>query len=191
MLMKHGLIDVRDRHLHLKGSTALLKTYRSILVPVLVRSNKAEQITALRFVEVKKNLHYQDKAIELKKDIIKLHESKFTKYKDAKRLLKAQRLMNFNVETSEINTMLILSNKRLGQICNRSQRTGIKIQKALNDLGLVKTKRNTLLLEKGHNRRSFFSKCLNSSHQLSTQGNIFKVLPNRWTIVGDAQCRVK
>jgi len=190
ILRDKGLLNIKDGHLFLTGSTALSKLYRSFLTPVSVHQSRADQTTALRFVVAKRKLHNQDKVIILKKDIIKLHQHRFTEYAKAKSLLKAKKRLNFNVETSRIEERLVLSNANLGSLCNRSQRTGIKIQKEFNRLGFVETRRNTMILEKGHNRRSFFAKCLSSKHQLSSMGNIFVVLPNLW-LIPPAICSMK
>jgi hypothetical protein len=74
---------------------------------------------------------------------------------------------------------ITLSNKKFGAICNRSQSTGIKIQKALNELALIVSRSRTKLIDpKRHNRREFFRLELTSSHFLSKSGQVYKRLTN-------------
>lgn len=184
ILRDKGLIAIQDKHLFLKGSSALRKEHKSMLVPVLVCNNRTDQLTALRFVLPKRKLHIEDKAISLKKDIISLNNGVFLEPKEfviAMKWRKKYMWRGVNVETS-MKDKLTLSNSQLGYLCNRSQRTAIKIQKAFNTLGLVQTQKNWELVDTGFNRKAFFSKYFQGKYKLTKAGNVFRVLPNQWVL---------
>lgn len=184
ILKAHGLISTQYGNLFLKGSTALKKEHKSFLVPVMVCNNKADQITALRFVLPKRKLHIEDRVITLKKNIISFNKGEFLEPLEFARAVKWRKKYmgrGVDVETS-LRDKLTLSNAQLGQLCNRSTRTAIKIQKAFNKLGLVKTQSNWELVDRGLNRRAFFIKYYQGNYRLTKAGNVFKVLPNQWIL---------
>lgn len=184
ILRQKGFISVKNGNLHLIGRKHLQGRYKQRLTKIPLYATKQDQITYFRFILAKDNLDRQQRKIQLKKNIVKMHTSQRTAHKEAKRLLKAEKTMRskgIDVATS-INENLMLTNKKLGALCSRSQRTAIKIQKQFNSLGLVKTCRNMQFVQSGLNKRAFFEKYYLGKYLLSKSGNVFVSLPNIWQL---------
>lgn len=179
VLKKRGLCETIGPNLLLISTTKLKVKYASPLVPVGVSKNKSDQRNLLRFVLTKNNLHNQYRSYSKKDNILKfLHGERFA-YNETKKLMRqAKAYTEIQLENS-IQSDLTLSNKRLGNICNRSQSTGIKIQKSLNKLGLIRSSTRVKIIDKGHNRRSFFAQKLGSTYFLTDKGVICQRLSNK------------
>lgn len=179
IMAQKGLIKVTDGNLILIGSRKLNNKLKSTLIPIKYSANRKDQLTLLRYSLIKNNLQHQHEAVEEKKNVINIHKK--MPLKQLKKVLRKYGSLQA-VETS-INDKLILSNRKVGFICNRSQSTGMKIQKELNRLKVVKTERNVKLCSpERYSHRAFFEMVLPSKYKLTSQGLIYVQLPNSWSI---------
>lgn len=179
IMAQKGLIKVTDSNLLLIGSYKLRIQYKSTLTPIKYSLNRKDQLNLIRYSLINNNLYQQNKAIQEKKNVISIHKA--PKLRLLKKIIRKHGSLS-NVETS-LNEKLILSNMTVGVICNRSQSTGLKIQKALNKLKVVKTKRNVKLCStERYNRRAFYNLCLPSKYLLSKDGYVFLSQPNEWVV---------
>ncbi len=174
VLQKHEIVYL-EKHLYLKSTNEFKSEGK--LVPVGIDFNKSKQRDLLRFTLIKRNLHTQYKAYTEKNNTLKLLQGAYFPHKVAKRLLKRNRHLKLTAESSLVNDMT-LGNKKIGGICNRSQSTGLRIQKSFNNLYLITSFKRTEKVETGHVRRSFFEKFTGSSYFLSDKGTVFKRLTN-------------
>lgn len=184
ILEKHGLIWFANGHLFLKSGNQL-KAIDKRFVPVGVSANKAEQRTFLRFALVKRNLHSQQRAFTGKSEALQFHRMEIKSASQYKRLRKIAKV-HPNKQQLESSTfdVLTLSNQKFGSICNRSKSTGIKVQKAFNELGLVKSISRIVKIPLGKmNRRAFFSLGLDATHFLSFKGFVYKRMPNALELI--------
>lgn len=184
VLKKHGLCEISAGNLILKSTRQFAKENKS-LVAVGVSNNKADQRNLLRFATIKNNLHSQYKSYVKKDNVLRLLDGQRFSKKETKSLLNFRRRINIENPT---NADLTLSNKKFGSICNRSQSTGIKIQKSLNKIGVLLSFNRVEKVATGHNRRSFFELSLDASHFLSKCGTIYKRLSNGLTIPEGVLC---
>jgi len=183
VLKEHGLVNIYAGNLILI-STRKLFTFNQLMVPVSVSENKAEQRNLLRFAVCKRNLHSQCRQFKAKIDVLKYHKGLVTGFKAVKSALKKVKLYpdQQTLESSMQNEMT-LSNKRFGSLCNRSQATGAKIQRAFNSLDLIVSYARTRLIDaKQYSRRVFYKFDLDLNHFLSKRGQIFKRLSNGITL---------
>jgi hypothetical protein len=183
ILKQHGLCEIsagiNSTDLHLKSTNSFFAE-KQLMVPIQISYNKAEQRNLLRFATIKRNLHSQSRQFNIKNNALNYRKGLVKTYNEVKTGLRLAKL--FPDSTTLENSMqnvLTLSNEKFGSLCNRSQSTGIKIQKAFNELNLIiSTARVRLIDPKSHNRREFFRLELRSSHFLSKKGQVYKRLTN-------------
>lgn len=177
ILSEKGLLSVKNGNLCLKGTRTLNKEVKSILIPIKSCSNKTEQLSYIRYGVVKRNLDIQHKEITLKKAILTIQENVKMTVKTAKKLIKLR-----NKQKTEISVYanLVLSNKKFGSLCNRSQSTGSKLQKLFNNNGLIESNKNVVKYSDDFfSRKRFFSLELDAKYFLSNKGIVYRRLPNR------------
>lgn len=182
ILSKHGLCSVRNGHLHLISARKIVCD-KSPFVPVGISMNKAEQRTLLRYTLINRNLFFQCKGFCKKNELLNLVKGVKFNYKDTKRINKA--LNNASVIETEnsITDCMTLSNNKFGNLCNRSASTGTKIQKALNNIGVIRSNKRTKLVAIKQTRASFYSLGLNGSFFFAPNGNVYQRLPNRVSLL--------
>lgn len=185
ILSKMGLCELIGADLHLKSNNSLRKQDKFI-VPVGIDLNKANQRTLLRQCLIKRNLHLQFKTFSKKSDALKFLHQRVKGMPDLRKCKKAASYFPDQTQLeNSVQTVLTLSNKRFGELCNRSQSTGIKIQKQLNKLKLLTSLRRTeIVSEQPIDRRSFFELGLNGSYFLSNRGIVMQRLSNEIKLVG-------
>lgn len=175
------LIEFSAGNLIIKSTRKLFANKKQLMVPISVSYNKSDQRDLLRFAVIKRNLHSQSRKFQQKNDALNYHKGLSTTYADIKRGRKLTKkdYPNAIALESSMQSVLTLSNKKFGAICNRSQSTGIKLQKSFNKLNLIVSSARTKLIEaKKHTRREFFNLELGSSHFISKAGQIYKRLTN-------------
>lgn len=155
---------------------------KSPFVPVGISMNKAEQRTLLRYTLINRNLFFQCKAFSKKNETLLLIKGHNFNYKDTKRIYKNLKNVSISETENSIQDCLTLSNYKFGKLCNRSVSTGIKIQRALNKIDLIRSDRRTKLVAVKQTRASFFSLALSGSYFLSKNGNVYQRLSNSLTI---------
>jgi hypothetical protein len=177
VLKQHNLCHYEPGVLILKSTREFKAENRSQLVPVGISPNKSEQRDLLRFTLIKRNLHTQFKSFITKNNVLQFLRGKRFPYKVEKSLYRKNQKLNLNAESS-LNNEMTLGNKKIGSICNRSQSTGIRIQKSFNNLELITSYKRVHEVAKYHNRRSFFEQFPGQSYFLSEVGTVFKRLSN-------------
>lgn len=195
ILKSKNLVSVNNKNLCLKGTTALKKLYTGVLVPVKLSDNKKDQLTLLRYIVIKRNLRLQEKACRKALDIINYHKGRLKGLtgKGVKSLLKREEAMKAKTGLSVekgLRTDFLLSNVKIGGLCNRGIHTGLKIQAEFNRLGLIESSSNYRFIPstKAISRKDFFhlqeysGKFTSGAYSLSGKGNIYKRLPNKITI---------
>lgn len=187
IMSQMGLIKVTDGHLCLIGRSKMLKRFPSAEFAVEVSYNRKRQHAIIKTAILKRKYHECDKINKQKKAIIKIHHSKSSKFKLTKKLLKLQKKLNLTNEQLESSTCndFILSNKNIGATFYRSQSTGLRLQKQLNQLKLIKSKRNYKIVEPFPiSYREFRERYINNKYQHSKKtGLVFRCLPNKIEIV--------
>ena len=149
-----------------------------MFVAVGISQEKATQRAFLRFVAFKKVLLPQKRVFTQKNTVILFRNGNLKPGQITRKVIKADKMLPDNLESS-LCDQFTLSNRKIGTLANRSQSTGLKIQKAFNHIGLIKSlKRIKLIDNNKRNLRSFYSACLDSSHFLSHSGFIYKRQPN-------------
>ena len=186
LLEEKGLLNFSHGNLMLVGTNKIKNLYKGVLTPVKVVNDKKDQLTCLRYVVIKRNLRLQEKAHKKALDIIYYH-------KQVKGILKAEATMKAKTGLSVekgLRSDFLLSNVKIGSLCNRGLHTGLKIQSELNQLGLIQSSSNYKLLKnKNLSRKDFFhlqeyaGKFTSPAYSLSSKGNIYKRLPNKITII--------
>lgn len=186
ILLSKGILHERNGHLCLMGRSKLKTNFKSFLVPVGIDRNKSNQIAYLRFATIKTNLHSQSRKHSEKSAILKFRKGLFHDYDEVKRLRRIdKKYPATKIVESSIQNVLTLSNRKFGDLCNRSQSTGIKIQKKLNELFLLKSiKRVKRVKDIKMNRKGFFSLELPSDHFLSNSNYCMKRLSNELVCIG-------
>lgn len=182
ILSKYGLCSVRDCHLHLISARKIVCD-KSPFVPVGMSMNKAEQRTLLRYTLINRNLFFQCKAFSKKNETLLFVKGHHFNYKDTKRIYKNLKNASISETENSIQDDLTLSNSKFGRLCNRSASTGIKIQRALNKIDLIRSDRRTKLIAVKQTRASFYALGLNGSYFVANNGNVYQRLTNRVTIV--------
>lgn len=182
-MSQKGLISVNNGNLCLTGRNKIKTRYKSVEFAIQTSLDRQSQQDFLRASLIRRKYHLQSNIIQLKKDIIKVHQSKKTDPKHAKSMLKAQRklgLTNSQLETS-LKDYFTLSNRNIGNIFYRSQATGLRIQKRLNKLKLIKSERNTKIVEPfAIPYREFRERYINNKYQHSkSTGLVFRCMPNK------------
>jgi len=181
VLIKQGLAHYSAGYLHLKSTNS----FEGKLIAIGVSNNKSQQRDLLRFALIKRNIHCQFREYNSRNDVLKFMQGVRFPYKVAKRLYKKAKRLNLNAESYLVND-LTLSNKKIGELCERSQSTGLRIQKSFNNLYLIKSYKRVEKVETGHNRRSFFEKFPGQAYFLSDKGTVFKRLSNGLLLRGEA-----
>jgi len=177
-LERLGLVTRHNGHLYLKSTHQFFRERTSPMVAVGIADNKQQQIAYLRFPLFKRNLHTQYKKVNQKNNVLQLLQGANLSYKATIAAIRQSKRLNLKTLESSLDTDFTLSNKKIGILTNRSTSTAIKIQKAFNTLGLIKSFRRVKLLLTGHNRRSFFELNLNASYFLSNKGCVYQRLSN-------------
>lgn len=179
-LKDKGLISIHNGNLSLTGSRKLAELYDSKLIPIKQSQTKKEIILNIQFTRVLRNLNSQHFVVNRLIGIKKLQKQSFITYKQAKKLIKYKRENNTERLT---NDYYILSNRKFGSLNNRSQSTGLNIQKRMNDSGLIISKRNVLKCSDiKTNKRGFYNMCLPSKYMIGSDCFIYKSLPNKINI---------
>lgn len=175
-LKELDLLFIENKHIRFRGANALKKLFGQVIVSVPLSSNKQIQRTYLRSPLIIGKLKQQEKAIIFKENAVQLQKKQHLTKKEYQRLKKVEKS---NVNVNSVKKDLTLSNAKFGSLCNRSQSTGKKIQKELNKLGLIKSKRNFEFISKFEiNSDIFKSLDLSSKYILSKKGLVYIVLPN-------------
>lgn len=185
ILSQKGLCFNDGANLRLKSIISHRKD-GGLMVPVAISKNKAEQRMYLRYAIIKRNLHSQVRINSTKNDVIKFHKDEITDFKQYKALIKvAKNYPPLKQLESSVQNVLTLSNNKIGKLTNRSQSTGIKIQRAFNNLLLIRsTKRVSQVSILKTDKRGFFEQVLTSHHFLTNKGYVFKRLSNGIELVG-------
>lgn len=179
IMIAKNIAFIDGRHLRLKSTNSLKSEY-GYLVPIGLTDNKSDQRNLLRFTLLKRNFHTQFRTYTAKSEALKFHNgevksrSEYISFRKKARLFPEPKKLECSIQD-----VLTLSNKKFGSICNRSQSTGIKIQKALNDMKLITSlSRVKLVCSDKTNRRSFFEQGFDTSYFLTDKGKVFKRLSN-------------
>lgn len=183
-LISLDLASIRNGNLYLKSTHALKAQYKTTLVPIKIYNNKQDQLTYLRQTLIRRKLHLQHKANKLRQNILDIPKADCKlSISDIKLTRKKMNDMP-QYKNAEIGKLdyLMLSNKSFGKLCNRSARTGVKIQKDLNRLKLIKSERNIVMADYLPNYRAFREKYISNNYQLSKHGIVFQILPNKITV---------
>ncbi len=138
-MVSAGWAKHQHGHLHLTGINKLKKHENETCVLVPVESKKSEQILQFRNVLVRRNIKNQEKQIKRKERIVNncnRPHGKLTK-SDLKLINKAGGMDKIE---SKLQSVTTLANKSIGKLFYRSQRTGQRIQSAMRNSGLIKTK---------------------------------------------------
>lgn len=176
-LKDKGLVSIHNGNLTLTGSGKLAELYDSKLVAINKASNKKDTILNIQFTRIIRNLKSQHFVVKRLIGIKKLQKQSFTTYNQAKKLIKYRRENNTERLT---NDYYMLSNRKFGSLNNRSQSTGLNIQKRMNAKGLIISKRNSLKYSDIKvNHRAFYNMYLPSKYILGSNGNIYISLPNK------------
>ncbi len=185
VLKAHSLVNIAGGNLILKSTNEFYRE-RQLMVPVQISNKKQEQRNFLRFTLIKRNLHTQVTQFNVKSNALNFHKGIIKTYNEIRSGLRLVKLFPDAIALeNSMQDELTLSNKKFGSLCNRSQSTGIKIQKALNSLQVLISRSRTKLIDpKKHNRREFFRLELPSSTFLSKQGQVYKRLTNGIRLVG-------
>lgn len=196
ILIEKGLVSVNNKNLCLTGTTRLLKTFRSFLVPVILSPDRKIQLSYLRYVLVKRNLRLQEKAHQKALNIINYHKGfvRGLTSKQVKGLIKSEQALvaKTGIPVGKgLRSDFLLSNVKIGALCGRGLFTGLKIQKAFNELGLIESSSNFRFISTKHKftRKQFFiyqettGKFTSKSVSLSNKGNVYKRLPNKIKII--------
>lgn len=177
-MRSNGLISINNGFIYFVGATELNKKYKSCLVPVYLSSEKKQQRDLLRYPLVVQNIKSQQKAIRIKENIINIEAKSFITSTELKYVKKMKKLL-INAKSFDKNTSI--SNYKFGDICNRSESSGKRLQKSLNELGFIKSESqfkyigNMLKI----NKTIFNSLSLGSSILLSKNGYTYQKLANR------------
>lgn len=183
IMSKNGLISLNNGNLKCIGRDAMFKLYKSATFPVKLSADRKNQLTLLKSTLLIRKLKLENKAIEAKKAIIKMHKSKFTKHGDAKVLLMLERKFikqSGNAVEISLSNNLMLSNNSIGKLINRSKSTGLRLQKELNRLGVIKSSKNTVQIEfKPISFREFRCKYISNKYvYCKCSGLVYLSLPN-------------
>ena len=177
-MRSNGLISINKGFIYFVGATELSKKYKSCLVPVYLSSDKKTQRDLLRYPLVVQNIKSQEKAIKIKENIINIEAKSFITSTELKYVRKMKGIL-INAKSFDKNTSI--SNNKFGDICNRSSSSGKRLQKSLNELGLIKSESqfkyigNMLKI----NKTIFNSLSLGSGILLSKKGYAYQKLANR------------
>lgn len=135
-----GWATIKDGHLHLTGIEKLKTHKYETTISLPVHQNKGTQIAQFRLVIVRLNIGNQRKRIDEKIETVKncnRQHGKLTK-KQIKAIRGAGGIKKF--EKSIIN-YTTLSNKSFGSLFGLKNSSGKSIQKKLNDLKLITSKK--------------------------------------------------
>lgn len=174
----NGLISINKGFIYFVGATNLSIKFKSCLVPVYLSSDKKTQRDLLRYPLVVQNIKSQEKAIKIKENIINIEAKSFITLRELKYVRKMKELL-INAKSLDKNTSI--SNDKFGEICNRSSSSGKRLQKSLNELGLIKSESQFKYLGSmlKINSTIFNSLSLNSGILLSKKGYVYQKLPNK------------
>lgn len=146
----------RITYLKLIGITKLNKLYKGVIVQIPIMNNKKAQLAAFRYAVLHKDLRIQQHAVDRKNRIVK--SLRTTRCVLSKKDYKYYR-KNFknlsHLETS-MTDCLTLSNRKIGSLYLRSERTGSNYQCQMRNLGLIKTKPRFELIMEDTTLNSFF-----------------------------------
>lgn len=183
-LISLDLAYIKNGNLYLKSTHKLKEEYRTTLVPIKHCKNKQEQLSYLRQSLIRRKLHLQHKANKLRQNILDIPKASSKLSISTIKLTRKKMNALPKYKNAEIGKLdyLMLSNKSFGKLCNRSERTGAKIQKDLNKLKLIKSEPNVQRLEKMPNYRAFRELYISNNYQLSKDGWVFQILPNKITL---------
>lgn len=146
----------RITYLKLIGITKLNKLYKGVIVQIPVMDSRKAQLAAFRYAILHKDLRIQQYAVDRKNRIVKSLETKRCglSKKDYKYYRKNFKNLS-HLETS-ITDCLTLSNKKIGSLSLRSERTGSNYQCQMRELGLIKTKPRFRVIMEDATLNSYF-----------------------------------
>ena len=134
-----GLAKHAHGHLLLTGINKLKKHENEKCVLVPVERSKSKQILQFQKALIHRNIKNQEKQIKIKQSIVNhcnRPHGKLSK-RDIRLLNKSGGIKKL---ANAIQSVTTLANKTIGKMFIRSQNTGQRIQKALREAGLIKTK---------------------------------------------------
>lgn len=141
VLEKLSLVYMHKKNLCVKG----LRHFDEPLIPIKTNSSRAKILLQIRNTLIVQNIRSQEKQIKFKITSLKKAQTSFGKM--TKKQLKFLR-QNPNLSLGQI-IPVTLSNKKFGSIIGASQSTGKRLQKQLNQEGLIKSTKRYEVLVKG------------------------------------------
>lgn len=133
-MLAAGLCYLKDGHLYFKGISAL-KTGACVMIPV---SDKHNTVLQIRNAIIQHNLNQQQRQVSKKSNAVKIASTEWGKL--PKSTTKAiNRAGGLEAYSRQHIPYLTLSNRKFGQLINLSIHSGRRLQRMLNESGLLKS----------------------------------------------------
>jgi len=177
-----NLIREDNGHLIINGLRKLKTIYGQKIVKIKIYSTRKEQRASFRGIILIKNINSQKKAIKLKSDLENIEKKHFKTLSDIKYMNKAKKILS---NGRKLNSKSILSNKKIGMMLFKSMTTGKRLQKDLNNMGVIKSSSNYEKVNNIKYTKMYINliKDLSNSFYLSNKGYWYKRLPNEITVL--------
>lgn len=179
-LIQKGLLEIHSNNLCVLGSNKVKRSLKSPLIPIEYNSNRQLQLINIQFTRILKNFRQQSYMGALKADIIKLQkDDRYLKLEDVKRTY-ANSKKYISTKNEKLNQSYVMSNIKFANSINRkSKHTGIRLQRKLNQLGLIKSKKNIVkVYDKKIDKRAFFEMNFKYNCFLGNDGIVRQRLAN-------------
>lgn len=163
-----GLISYKDGHCKLLSNVQAKAAYknkkgRTHFSPIKKLHTIEDIKTWIQYMVVQSSLKRQQFAINTKKaHSFKMHKS----------------TTRYSTERQKVNEQIILSNKRIGRHFGQSKLSGLRIQRKLNDVELIRSTKNFKKTRLGVITSEMFRHMNLSGQFYMFKGEVYKRLPN-------------
>lgn len=180
ILLQKGLLKIHSNNLCVVGQTRLRKSLKSPLIAVEYNKNRNSQLLNIQFTRILKKFRQQHYMMSLKADIIQLQkDDRYIGLGKVKNTYeRARKYVSTNNE--KLNSNYVMSNLNFAVSINRrSKQTGVKLQRKLNEAGLIRSKKNIVIVyDKKIDRRAFFELGFKHNCFLGNDGLVRQRLAN-------------
>lgn len=146
VLLKLGWLQVHGQNLVITSNYKLQTSYTasglqktSPLIPIQIKRTKKEQIMVLRSIPIVGNLKRQERKVNKISNVVKIAKTDFGKL-NKKQLTLIKNAGSLEKLAGSIDKTPNLSNKSIAALIGKSVTTARRLQKSLNEAGLIKSK---------------------------------------------------
>lgn len=145
-LIELGWVRIEGNNLTFLSANELKKHSKETVIPIHITRNKKQAILQFRNAIIRGNATAQRKQNSKKDDLVKkVTTGQHLTKKEILSIKKSGGVERFISLTQE-NSVVTLSNRKIGALVARSQSTGKRIQKALRDAKLIRSKTRVKIL---------------------------------------------